>query len=152
MLKFEFLRGTEVAEAFQALVPRARENMSRTMMRLVLELTRRVKQDKLTGQALKVRTGRLRRSINGQVTGQGTDTVDGVVGTNVAYARAHEYGFKGTVSVREHLRRTKAGNRVPVKGHSRKVDLPERSFLRSAQREMEPQIRQALRNAIKDAL
>jgi hypothetical protein len=30
-----------------------------------------------------------------------------VVGTNVEYARPHEYGFNGTVTVKEHLRLVK---------------------------------------------
>ena len=50
-----------------------------------------VKNSKLTGQVLHVRTDRLRRSITFKVTAEGT-LVSGVVGTNVVYARIHEFG------------------------------------------------------------
>ena len=56
----------------------------------------------------------------------------------------HEFGFSGTQNVRESLRTVKQAFGRPispveaiVRAHSRKVDLPERSFLRSALRELE---------------
>ncbi|MFX6778543.1 hypothetical protein ABTH52_20150, partial [Acinetobacter baumannii] len=65
--------------------------------------------------------------------------VIGIVSTNVKYGRIHEYGFSGTVAVRESLRQVnKAFGRpiqtreVAVRAHSRRVNLPARSFLRSA--------------------
>ena len=62
--------------------------------------------DKLSGQVLKNRTGTLRRSINQHV--EETDTsITGILGADMdiaRYARAHEYGFRGTVQVPAHTR------------------------------------------------
>ncbi len=103
-----------------------------SVQRLTLRLLAKVKADKLSGQVLNVRTGRLRRSINQrvEVNGQGAY---GKVGTPVKYGRIHEFG--GTVS------------RPSSRGPGR-ATYPERSFLRSALREMEPSIRAALREAL----
>jgi phage gpG-like protein len=119
--------------------------------RACLRLQRHVKEDKLTGQVLNVRTGRLRRSITQRVEDEGGNVV-GYVGTKVKYARAHEFGFTGNVTVREHLRRTKSGTEATVKAHSRNMHLPERSFLRSALKDLQPVIRQDIRGGIVDAV
>lgn len=110
--------------------------------RLTLHLQRKVKRDKLSGQVLNVRTGRLRRSVGQDVHDEG-DKIVGTVSTPVEYAPPNEYGFTGTQSVRTHLRTiTQAFGRpipateVEVSAHSRAVNLPERSFLRSSLREM----------------
>lgn len=125
----------------------APETIRTTVQRLTLRLQAKVKSDKLSGQVLNVRSGRLRRSINARVDGDGWQ-VTGVVGTNVEYARAHEFGFKGTVQVKEHLRRMRQGN-VMVSQHTRNVNIPERSFLRSALDDMKPEIRAAFLGALR---
>lgn len=110
---------------------------------------------KLSGPVLKTRTGRLRRSVNMRFTETPTE-ISAAVGTNVDYARAHEHGFDGVVTVREHLRTiTQAfGNpiaptQVVVGAHPRHMRLPERSFLRSTLQEEGPSIREALTGAIR---
>lgn len=120
-----------------------REEMKAGIGRAVLKLQRMVVQDKLSGQVLKVRTGTLRRSIDQVVIDEG-EKVAGVVSSNLKYARIHEYGFRGTVSVRESLRTIKQAfgrpiepRQVSVRSHSRRVDLPARSFLRSALADLE---------------
>ena len=40
------------------------------------------------------------------------------------------------------------GGAAQVRAHSRKVNLPERSFMRTALAEMEPEIREEFRDAI----
>lgn len=124
--------------------------LKRGIGRAVLTLLRYVKASKLSDQVLRVRTGRLRRSITERVEESGS-RVSGIVGTNVEYARVHEYGFKGTVSVREHLRKTKAGS-TTVRAHTRKVSLPERSFLRSSLRDLQPQIREEIERSLNRAV
>lgn len=134
---------------------RVREAVRLSISRLTLELLRKVKADKLSGQVLNVRTGRLRRSITQRVeTSPGRIT--GIVGTNVKYARVHEFGFTGQQSVKAHVRQIKSafgrslsGARpVIVRAHSRNVHIPERSFLRSALADMEPRIRSQMRELI----
>lgn len=117
----------------------ARGEIQKGIGRVTLKLLTRVKAQKLTGQALNVRTGRLRRSITQRIEA-GADEISGIVGTNVEYAAIHEYGFKGAVSVKQHLRLVKEAFGRPLKSpvwstvraHSVNVNMPERSFLRSA--------------------
>lgn len=117
----------------------ARGEIQKGIGRIALKLLVRVKAQKLSGQALNVRTGRLRRSITQRIEAS-ADEISGIVGTNVDYAAVHEYGFKGAVSVKQHLRLVKEAFGRPLKSpvwstvsaHSKNVSLPERSFLRSA--------------------
>jgi phage gpG-like protein len=132
---------------FHALHPRIHGELSRTVQRLAIKLTAHVKQNKLTGQVLKVRTGTLRRSINYQVAVTPISTMASV-GTNLSYAAIHEYGFRGVVNVRAHLRLAKTvfGRELAtpavqhVGAHSRRVNIPARSFLRSALKDLKPEI------------
>lgn len=122
-----------------------------SVQRLTLQLLAKVKAQKLTGQVLNVRTGRLRRSINQRVVADGKG-IFGKVGTPVKYGRHHELGE--TVTVKAHLRTIKQawGKKlknpivVHVKAHT--VKYPERSFLRSALKEMEPGIRAEMRRTL----
>lgn len=159
MIRGELLGGDELKRAMAQAAPRLVPSLTQAIGRLVLTLQRNVKADKLSGQVLKVRTGRLRRSINARIEGANTEQVSGTVGTNVSYARAHEYGFTGTVNVRQSLRMQKQAFgraitpvQVTVRAHTRQVSLPERSFLRSALAEMQPQITAALRGAVTEAV
>ena len=80
-----------------------------------------------TGQPLRD-TGRLMASVTskaGIVRETHTATSHVLeVGTNVAYANAHQFGVSKSVNVRAHSRKGK-----PVKAHSRKMNIPERQFL-----------------------
>ena len=126
--------------------------------KLTMQLLTRVKEQKLSGQVLNVRTGRLRRSITFDVSEQAGQIV-GVVGTNVVYSARFEMGFKGDEQVRAHMRTAKMAwgkqiknpHSTQVKAHVRKVNVPERSFLRSALNEMAPQIQAELAAAVEAA-
>ena len=101
------------------------------------------------GRAILIKSGRLRRSVRVLRTGQ--DHV--VIGTDVPYARAHNEGFNGTVTVRSHTRNTYgterrgtgiysvgtqkeryrnykylSGNRK-VRSHTRRMRIPQRRFI-----------------------
>lgn len=134
---------------------RAEESLRDETVRLSIQLSTHVKRDKLSGQVLKNRTGRLRRSINYRVEGEGSKLF-GIVGTNVVYARAHEYG--GPVTIRAHLRtitqafgrKLKSPVTFEVRAHT--VTYPERSFLRSALADMSTEIKQKLAQAMRKVL
>lgn len=133
-------------------------NVEQSIGRLTLKLLTRVKVNKLSGQVLNVRTGRLRRSIT-YVVNKTPSRITGIVGTNVEYARAHELGFSGEVSVKAHLREIKKAwgkditpRTVEVRTHSRQVNLPAKSFLRSAMEEMTPEIIQTLQQSIRQGI
>lgn len=136
-----------------------RVEVTRAIWRLTLRLQRKVKEEKLSGQVLHVRTGTLRRSINAQVFDKGS-SIYGVVGTNVKYAPPHEFGFSGSQQVKAHLRMMKTAwghpvrnpRKIMVNAHQRQVNLPERSFLRSALAEMGPEIKLELEGAVNLAI
>lgn len=143
----------EMSARFRQAPDEVNQRLLKTLNQLGLKLQAAVKRDKLSGQVLKNRTGTLRRSINIKLATASDMSVS--VGTNVKYAAVHEYGFHGAVSVKAHLRtvrkvfgRPVAPTVQNVKTHSRQMNLPERSFLRSALREMEPEIQDKLRGAV----
>ncbi len=174
MVIAELIGLPEVISKLKEIQINAPSAIVKAMKRLSLQLVRHVVQDKLTGQVLHVQTGKLRRSITLQIDENPND-ITAIVGTNTEYARIHEFGFNGTVSVKEHLRRTKASFNAArkigwsksmskqlgreasmgagtVRAHSMKMNMPERSFLRSALADMAPTIQETLQAAMAKAL
>lgn len=97
-----------------------------------------------TTGTLSVRSGRLRKSIHYRVTVSGgisnlrKSKIVAEVGTNVKYARIHEYG--GAI--------TNAFGR----GQHRMVFMPERSFLRPSIYKMQPRVVELLmKGAVEDS-
>ncbi len=148
-----------------------RDEIITTVRRLAIELQAEVKH-KLSGEVLKNQTGTLRRSINISIMEDATSVVASV-GTNVVYAAAHEYGFDGLVTVREHIRRGKErmamatkhyvnklgvmsthiaqtgkfgkqSGDIQVRSFTRQMHIPERSYLRSSLKDSAGGIRQEL--------
>ena len=77
--------------------------------------------------SLLVVTGSLRRSI------QAKETPDGVRFTsNQPYATLHNEGGKGSVTVRQHTRKSKKGKSYTVRQH-RAVNVPQRQFVGDGQ-------------------
>lgn len=78
--------------------------------------------------SLLVVTGSLRRSI------QAKETPDGVRFTsNQPYATLHNEGGKGSVTVRQHTRKSKKGKTYTVRQHNRAVNVPQRQFVGDGQ-------------------
>lgn len=137
-----------------ATVDRIDAEVRQSIASSTLKLLIKVKREKLNGQVLNKRTGRLGRSITQKLI-ELSNGVAGIVGTNVEYAPPHEYGFNGDVTVKAHLRMIKKAfgksispKQVSIKTHTRKVNLPENSFLRSALEEMRKEIKQDLEVSI----
>lgn len=159
MLNVEFIGGDAIAAVLKAYSDGVQSAVEQSIGRSVLKLQREVMQNRLSGQVLNVRTGNLRRSIHQQVTSSG-GLVVGEVNTNVRYGVAHEYGFAGTVNVKASMRQIrqafgrplKSPRYVQIRAHTRNVKLPERSFLRSALRDMKPDIEADLQKSIERAL
>lgn len=158
MIRADFTGMEALTAALQAWSPRIQTEMEVSIGRLTLILQREVMANRLSGQVLNVQTGNLRRSIHQKVKSSGNQ-VSGTVNTNVRYGVMHEYGFAGTVSVKAHLRQvrqvfghTPASPRTArVGAHSRRVNYPERSFLRTALRDLRPAIEQELGRAVERA-
>jgi phage gpG-like protein len=161
---------TSRLEARLAALPgKLQASLTRAVQRLSIKLQGNVMASKLSGQVLHVRTGTLRRSINQKVEQSG-NTIRGSVGTNVEYAAIHEYG--GTIFIPPRIRKThfkmdKYGNIKQgfakkreanlTKEHAARsfgthVTFPERSFLRSALKDMEPEILATLNEATAEAV
>jgi len=108
-----------------------------SIARQTLELVRHVKENKLTGQVLKVRTGTLRRSVAHTISSS-SSSVTGTVSTPLVYAPIHEFG--GTIPARIIAAKRAQALKFSVGGKTLfrravsipAVKMPERSFLRSA--------------------
>lgn len=67
---------------------------------------------------------------------------------NTPYAAVHEFGFKGTVKVSAHSRKTKTGS-SEVRSHQRKMSIKKRPFLRPPVNENTKYIIDQLRTLVK---
>ena len=148
----------QLLERLRALPGAINSGLLRGIAQLGIELQRHVQQDKLSGQVLRSRTGSLRSSVSLQVDQSG-GAVTASVFTDSRYAGAQEYGFAGTVSVRASLRRIReafgrpiAEKAISVRAYDRRMDLPERSFLRSALEDMGPAVREEVQAALTEAV
>jgi hypothetical protein len=104
--------------------------------RLTIMLQNMVKNDKLSGQVLGVRTGRLKRSIEGVVTQEGAHA-EGVVSTALGYGIGWETGWQGG-SVRADMKKSKAKFSPGAGGDTFQNGTPKmRSFLRSSLKDLE---------------
>ena len=162
MITAKITGGEDLRKKFRDSIPNIESGVQKEIMRLALKMTR-VVMGKLTGPVLNVGRGvhggngsggRLRRSIHPEWDfKQGYSGA--TVGTNVEYAAIHEYGFSGSVQVKSFQREmTRAFGKpisptqVTVRAHTRNVNMPERSFLRSTLREMKSEIEEGLQKAI----
>jgi len=150
---------TEVMIRLEEMPGAIRRSIAAAVYGQAVRVQKIVKEDKLQGGVLNKRTGRLRDSIHIE-TDNTAGAVVARVGTDVEYAAYHEYGFSGTEQVREHLRTiTEAFGRpletprdVLVRAHSRNVEYPAHSFLRSTLEEEAPTILAAFQAAVEQAL
>lgn len=113
---------------------------------------------KLSGEVLKIRSGKLLSSIHNEMVESADSLYGRVYSTGVPYARIHEYG--GTTSPHDIFpRNAKAlrflmGGRVVFSRHVHHPGsvIPERSYLRSSLTEMYDQIQNDMKEAMKRSL
>jgi phage gpG-like protein len=112
---------------------------------------------KLSDDVLHVRTGRLRRSVHYVMTGSEA-VPTAIVGTNVEYARIHEFGGQTAAHVIEAVNaRVLAWESGGQMRFAARVNhpgsrMPERSFLRSALADEAAGIRERIDEAVRGAL
>lgn len=150
MITARLVGDTELIAKFSGLIRGGiQRNVVREVTKLAIELDRLVKA-KLSGPVLNVRSGVLRASTNYRITQTSTE-VTATEGTNVKYARLHEFGVPHSWVIRPRVAEALA---FEINGQLIFADevihpgLPERSFLRSALREMTPKIETDLQEAI----
>lgn len=123
------------------------------------ELASYIKADKLSGQVLNRRSGRLSASVM-PLRQQSSDSVSGGArgGRGVPYAAIHEYG--GLIPAHEVVARNAQALCFSVDGikrfaksvHIPDVQMPERSYMRSSFKEQVPRGIEMLRAAVKEAI
>ena len=117
------------------------------MKRGTLMIAAEIQKTRLSGKGpfapslkkLGVDTGRLRQSVRGTAPQINGTTVTTSIGSNVSYAAAHEFGFKGSVNVKRHEvtmkalfgRKLKSPLRFSRLASKRNVNIPERRPFRT---------------------
>lgn len=156
MITGEIIGDKEAIARLDNFTPKLRLQIIQSTQRLTAMMIGYVKEEKLSGQVLQNRTGTGRRSINsgGSLYHENGQNIFGKVGTNKRYMLAHEFGFHDAVAVKEHTRmQTMAFGKpmtpkaVMVSAHQMKMNIPERSFLRSSLADKRSEIIQEYRDA-----
>jgi phage gpG-like protein len=153
MLEVE-IDGAEELDARLAAMPQAlRAALAAKIEDLASRLEEKI-EDNLSGKVLRSRSGALRDSIDATT---GADAARLFAKTK--YAAAQEYGFSGAESVSAFSRTIKqafgraiAPKQVFVRAFSRQMNLPERSYMRSALDEMQDDIAAELAEVIREGL
>ena len=151
MITANIIGGEELVVKLQTIGGAVHAKLLSVITRKAIKLQAYTVAQKLSGQSLKVRTGRLRRSINSRVN-DSAKSIIGIVGTNVEYAARHEYGFHGTVNVREHSRTTKSGGTCSVRAYSYGLNYNGHPFLRPALSELQDSIISDINKAVNEAM
>ena len=149
MITAKIIGTEEVVARIGKLGPSLRAELKTYCTAFAINTVGYVRSEKLSGQVLHHRKGRLKDSINFKVKDTGGKIVS-VIGTNVEYAKIHEYGgqTKPHVILPRHAKALHffmGGQEV----FTRKVDhpgsrMPERSFLRSTLADKKEEFREGL--------
>jgi phage gpG-like protein len=147
MIKAEVIGSAKVEARLEELSKEMRDGIAKSILMLTIELQRIIQQDKLSGQVLHARTSNLRNSIAYNFNDSGNE-INGTVGTNIGaipYARIHEFG--GIIEAkRANFLKFRIGDRWISK---KSVVIPERSYLRSALKDLEPKIQITIKEQLR---
>lgn len=146
MITGKVIGGEALEKRFIQAVPKVTAGVQKAVMDLALSVTRKT-MTKLTGDVLQVRSGTLRRSIHPEYDFT-ADKAVAIIGTNTIYARIHEYGGVILPKTKKALK-FKIGDKWVI---TKRVVMPERSFLRTALRETVPEIEAVLKAAVANSL
>ena len=158
MLSVQLVGDRELVAKLQAMPARVHDALLKKVMTLALQLEAKVKQ-KLSGEVLNVRSGALRRSIFETIQDDPTTVVGKVASSgDVKYAGIHEFG--GTIPAHEIVPNKAMALAFVIGGKQvfatrveiPDVQMPQRSYLRSSLTEMEPQIVEGLREAVREGM
>lgn len=121
---------------------------------LTIGAIQRNKLSKRGPDTLGVVTGRLRKSINRSAARIEGEAVESTIGSNVAYAGVHEFGFSGEVNVSSFYRKNpradvtatgpRGGKKLIaagvslVRSHRRMMNMPARAYIRTTIEERAP--------------
>lgn len=148
------IQSQAVIAHLQAMPDRIRQSLIRAVTASAIAVQAKTMSN-LAGVVLQERTHHLHDSIHYEVDSD-EHSVTATVGTNVAYARVHEFG--GVIDIPTHYRKmTMAFGRpvatprdILVSAH--KANYPERSFLRTALADQAEAIRERIESAVQQAV
>jgi hypothetical protein len=132
--------------------------LARAITKLGIDLQRKVQDAELGGRVRGVRAGFLKSSIDLR-SDQSADAVTATVLSAGRDVRAHEFGFAGTADIRASLRNARQAFARPIseksvnmRASSRRMGLPERSFLRTALEDMASMTQDEVNTALGEVL
>ncbi len=148
-----------VRARFDAMPSKVRSSLQRTIVELAEKLRSHIVDDKLRGQVLNRRTGRLGQSIQQRVDSSAASITGTVYSAgDVKYAAIHEFG--GHIPAREIVaKNAKAlsfvmnGNRVFAKSVQWPgANMPQRSYMRSSLADMKDEIIEKMTIAVQEGM
>ena len=122
--------------------------LERGMWKCVYMVQRTAKRKLTGGSPLNVRSGTLRSSLAAEVKKVHGNAYEGKVGTNIIYAKIHEYGATIRAKTGEYMRFPGAGGWVTTS----EVKIPARPWLNPSLEENRKKINKTLGMEVKDHL
>lgn len=159
MIGMEIIGAQRVIDALGAVPAKVQVRAKSALDVWATELAAYIKADKLSGQVLNRRSGTLSASVHPVKEQTGSSVSGGAGGgAGVPYAKIHEFG--GLIPAHQVVARNAQALSFTVDGVRRfaksvqipDVQMPERSYMRSAFEEKVPQGIEALRLAVKEAI
>lgn len=159
MLSVQLSGDRELITRLQSMPEAVRNALLRKVTVLTIELQKKIRTEKLSGQVLNKRTGALQSSIFREVISTAT-SVEGKVaaGKDVPYAAIHEYG--GTT--KPHVIAPKNAQALHFFMNGKEIfaksvnhpgsKMPMRSYMRSALGEMRVEIVEGMTEAVKEGM
>jgi len=156
MLSVQVSGDTELIERIGKMPSGVHNALLRKITALAIEMQRKIRVDKLSGQVLNKRTGALQSSIFQEVSDERTAIIATVsAGKDVPYAAIHEYG--GVTKPHDiYPKNAKAlhffigGKEVFAKVvHHPGSKMPERSYMRSTLADMKQEIIDGMTDAVR---
>lgn len=159
MLTVEVQGDKELIAKFAAMPGRLKDALFRKMHLITSDLRNYIIQDKLSGQVLNKRTGKLQQSIAEAVTSANSDVIGRVFSSgDVKYAAIHEYGGH----TKAHIIEATNGKALAFMMGGKQVffkrvnhpgsNMPERSFMRSSLKDKKPYIETQIQAAANEAI
>ena len=140
----------EIVNSFEERKRLVKTNLYNAFRRIARELASYIKYQKLSGQVLNRKSGRLMGSVGMSVTQSDGDFQLRVFagGEEAPYAIVHELG--GTIQVPAHMSASRLGCQYMIAAHSARY--PQRSFMRTSLEENEDAISEKIQEAVQAAM
>ncbi len=159
MFSVQWVGDRELIGRLEAMPKQVRDALYKRVQILRLRLEGKIKSEKLSGQVLHVRTGRLRASIFSEATQTDTSVTGRAASSgDVKYGAIHEFGGKTppheiVATKAQALSFVMNGKQTFFKSvHHPGSVMPERSFMRSALSDMKDEIIDSLNAGVSEGI